>query len=260
MCTLILGRDVLGAGSVILAANRDEDPARPTDPPRVLLDSPRLAGGRDRVAGGTWLAVRERRAAVALLNRRPPEGAAPAAAPVPPSRGLLTLEVAGVANGERSLAEAAAERVRALAGRDRYAPFTLLFASPERCWWWRGLHDGAQPLREIGPGWHVVTHEDLDDASEPRTAWLMGDLAGFAPRDVDQAFEGLLSRLRHHGDGNHRPAVCIHEGRMRTVSSSLVWLAGGRARYLHAEGRPCEAAALDHSSLTADGPSARETP
>src|SRR5262249_29501637 len=69
MCTLILGVEVVASGSVLLAANRDEDPARPADPPGVLSESPRLVGGRDRRAGGTWLAVRERRAVVALLNR-----------------------------------------------------------------------------------------------------------------------------------------------------------------------------------------------
>src|SRR6266850_923872 len=94
---------------VVIAANRDEDPARPSDPPGVLNESPRLVGGRDRRAGGTWLAVRERRAAVAMLNRRGVAGDAPgrpgagagvavgrgaAGGDTLRSRGLLTLEVA----------------------------------------------------------------------------------------------------------------------------------------------------------------------
>src|SRR5580765_3334545 len=58
MCTVLVGRDVTGPGEILVAANRDEDPARPSDPPGILLDSPRLVGGRDRIAGGTWLAVR----------------------------------------------------------------------------------------------------------------------------------------------------------------------------------------------------------
>ena len=96
MCTLILGYQVLGAGTLILAANRDENPARPSDPPGLLGESPRVVGGRDRLAGGTWLAIRERSAVVAMLNRRetPGEGATTTRGATL-SRGLLTLEVAG---------------------------------------------------------------------------------------------------------------------------------------------------------------------
>ncbi|HKQ57135.1 MAG TPA: NRDE family protein, partial [Candidatus Eisenbacteria bacterium] len=74
MCTLILGRDVVAPGTVLLAANRDEDPRRPSAPPMVLRERPRLVGGRDLQAGGTWLAVRDARAMVAILNRRDRSG------------------------------------------------------------------------------------------------------------------------------------------------------------------------------------------
>src|SRR5262245_28557122 len=125
MCTLILGRDVLEPHSMILAANRDEDPARPTRAPHRLHGDPRLAGGSDERSAGTWLAIRGRSAAVALLNRRP-RGAPPAA---PRSRGLLTLDVAGVVPAPgASVAEAAASRLRAEVARHAFAPFSLLFA------------------------------------------------------------------------------------------------------------------------------------
>src|SRR5207249_2637761 len=111
---------------------------------------------------GTWLAVREGRAVVALLNRRDrSDGLGP-----PPgrrSRGALVLDVAGVAEGTVAPGEAGAgldpggrggsheasepvlaatapglprEALRhALAAVHAadYGPFTLLFASPEAC-------------------------------------------------------------------------------------------------------------------------------
>jgi|SRR6185295_8309250 len=242
MCTLILGRDVLGPGTVLLAANRDEQPNRPTDPPRVLVERPRVIGGRDRLAGGTWLAIREQRAAVAILNRREMAPAAPADLATRRSRGLLAIDVA-VAPGE-SLAHAALERARAALIEAAYAPFTLVFAAPDSCW--ALAHDGTHHRhQEIPPGWHVITHQDLDDPSEPRTAYVLGQLAGWQPRSPEEAERRALELLARHEE----PRVCLHEGPMVTVSSSLVGIAAAGARYLHAEGRPCEVPYRDLAGL-----------
>ncbi len=281
MCTLILGRDVLAAGSFLLAANRDEDPARPSDPPLVLSESPRLVGGRDRRAGGTWLAVRESRAVVAILNRRDRAGEPAPPAPDRRSRGALVLEVAGVAEdyparldpaGERrellerlgavsgpGLPHAALCRAFAALWEAPYAPCTLLFAAPESCWLMAVEADAAPRFEPVPGGWHVITHADLDDAREPRTARLMRELAGFAPRSVEQAEQRLGDLLRSHGDATAGiPPVCLHAGRRVTVSASSVWLATGEARYRHAEGRPCEHPLADHSHLLRAQASAAE--
>ena len=269
MCTLVIGRDVVSTGSVLVAANRDEDPSRPSDPPGVLGRAPWLAGGRDRRAGGTWLAVREARAVVAILNRRDRSGE-----PAPPdpgrrSRGALVLEVASV--GEAPVAPAAApemqvDRLREVAGdglalaalaralsafaEARYAPCTLLFASPGASWLAALDAEGPPRVAPIAPGWHVLTHADLDDPTEPRTAWLVRELAGFSPRSREEAERRLDELLRSHGDpAAGIPPVCLHAGRMVTVSSSSVWLAAGEARYRHADGRPCEHPFEDRSSL-----------
>jgi len=268
MCTLIIGRDVVVPGSILLGANRDEDPGRASDPPGVLSEAPRLIGGRDRRAGGTWLAVREARAVVAILNR-PDRAVEPE--PHPPdrrSRGSLVLEVAaaeaapsaavaasvapgpGGATPGDGLSEAALRRAVAALGTARYRPCTLLFATPESCWLMALESDGAPRFEPIARGWHVLTHADLDDALEPRTARLTRELAGFMPSSLDQAGRRLEELLRSHGDEDAGlPPVCLHEGRMVTVSSSIVWLARGEARYRHAEGRPCERAWVDHSHL-----------
>jgi len=223
MCTLILGIDVAGPRTVIAGANRDEDPARPSDPPGLLVPRPRVVGGRDRRAGGTWLAVRESRALVAMLNRRE-RGAPPAGRR---SRGLLALEAAP------------------------YAAFSMVFATPGSCWML--AHQPGQPprLTTIEAGWHVLTHAELDDPAEPRTARLMRELSGFRPASPEEAARVVAERLREHGAG--RDAVCVHDGPMVTVSSSRVWLEPGSARYLHREGRPCEGEALDVTSLLAAG-------
>ncbi len=283
MCTLIIGRDVLAPRSVLLAANRDEDPTRSSDPPGVLHESPRLVGGRDRRAGGTWLAVREGRAAVAILNRRDRSGEPAPPSPERRSRGILALEVAGVdedyparldVTGERrallerlrepsggGLPHAALCRAFAALWEAPCAPCTLVFAAPEGCWLMAVEEDGAPRSEPVPDGWHVLTHADLDDPREPRTVRLVRELAGFAPRSVEKAEQRLGDLLRSHGvPAAGVPPVCLHAGRMVTVSSSSVWLAEGEARYRHAEGRPCEHALVDHSHLLRIPSPAKERP
>jgi hypothetical protein len=281
MCTLLIGDGILGRGTLLVGANRDEDPARPSHPPRLLREAPPVVGGRDVVAGGTWLAVRERRAVVAVLNRRdrwtsPRPAAAPEVAtapagpavafPAPPpgrrSRGLLALEAAaadGAVGDVSALADAAVHSALRALEVDAYAPFSLAFLAPGCC---RLLtHDpGAAPqIRDLDPGWHVLTHADLDDAREPRTARLLESLAGFGPRGEDEAIAGLLARLSWHGTPAGPgacavPPVCIHHGRAVTVSSALVSISPGGARYLHVEGRPCEVSPVDYSRLLVGEP------
>jgi transport and Golgi organization protein 2 len=268
MCTLIVGRDVVAPGTVLLVANRDEDPSRPSDLPGLLSDHPRVVGGRDRRAGGTWLAVREGRAVVAILNRRDRSGEPAPPSPDRRSRGALVLEVATAFDpeplaavplpgrlesirppGGGSLATAALRRAVEAVSRARYSPCTLVFATPEAGWLMSlgaGEADAAPRFEPLESGWHVLTHADLDDPDEPRTAWLVGELEGFRPRSLDEADRRLEDLLRSHGDrSTGLPAVCLHQGRMVTVSSSSVWLTLGEARYRHAEGRPCEHPFMD---------------
>ena len=277
MCTLILGIEVLGPRTVLLAANRDEDPARPADPPLVLRGRPLVAGGRDRLAGGTWLALRGRHAAVAMLNRRPRGASRPGpAGPAVPggtlaptsalrSRGLLALDAAAAVPAADEIPGAVLARAEALAAVDAnlqggmaYAPFSLVVASPAGCWLL--ANDGSSPphTRSIGRGWHVLTHEELDDPGEPRSAWLVRELAGWAPASRAAAEARLAALLKLHADEATpgSPAVCIHEGRMRTVSSALVWLAPGEAAYSHAEGPPCTASFVNYTHLLTGGPDA----
>jgi len=239
VCTVLLGRDVTGPGEILIAANRDEDPARPSDPPGLLLDSPQLVGGRDRVACGTWLAIRTPSAGYStgeegsdgpsitlLLNRRPLPGAPPGVR----SRGVLVIDVA------RSSEPRATALAEAASGH--YGPCTLVHASPAACWWLAIPGDGPVRTGHIARGWHAITHAEMDDPAEPRTAWLVSQLASLTERAVEPALARLARLLAHHGDATS-PPVCLHDGRMQTVSAALIALAHDRVRYLHAEGRPC---------------------
>jgi hypothetical protein len=272
VCTLIAGIDVLGPGTLVVGANRDESPERATAGPGVLVARPRVVGGRDLVSGGTWLAIREGRFVSALMNRRPLPDAAldPSALR---SRGLLCLDAAagGPALDEPATIDPGTGELRprrldaalALIARDAYAHCTLVGLTTDGIGW--AIHAGAGQGRApeatwIGAGWHVITHQEVDDPTEPRTAWLLRRLEGANPRDADEALALLGSLLRLHGDGGE-PPVCLHRERFPTVSSSLLALRGaaegaapvsiGPPRYLHAAGPPCVTPYEDVSKLLA---------
>jgi uncharacterized protein with NRDE domain len=263
VCTLIFGLDVLGPRSVLIATNRDEDPARPSEPPHVLSAAPRVVGGRDALAGGTWLALRagERQdpargadggsrdavgpethgtvttAGVAmLLNRRDPTPARAGRR----SRGLLTLEVASAAD----------PRARALAEAQlgHYAPCSLVWLSATESWL-LSIRAGRKPtLEPIAPGWHAITHFEMDDPADARATWALARLAGWRPSSRAEAEARLLAMISSHG-GGAAPAICLHEGRAPTVSAAMLWLAPGETSYRHAQGRPCETPLVDWTHL-----------
>lgn len=248
VCTLVFGLDVLGPRSVLIATNRDEDPARPSEPPQVLSRDPLVVGGRDAIAGGTWLALRagESPAAAGIGDAEAPRSETAAAPPgvamllnrrdaTPQksgrrSRGLLTLDVATAPNPrERALAEAEI---------GHYAPCSLLWLSAAESWHLSIRPGRAPTLEPIAPGWHAITHFELDDETDPRATWALQRLAKWRPPSRGEAENRLTAIITAHAHGA-APAFCLHEGRAPTVSAAMLWLAPGELAYRHAQGRPC---------------------
>lgn len=156
MCTVLLRVDPGARWPVLVGAIRDEFADRPWDPPAAHWDGPwaGLLGGRDREAGGTWLAVDpapDRPAVAALLNgvRRPlPAGGAR------PTRGTLALEV--LASGQ----------VPSGAEIDGYDGFHLVLATLDgaQVWSWDGE---ALRHQRLPPGDHIVVNLGLDAHDDP---------------------------------------------------------------------------------------------
>ena len=75
MCLLVFVWQTEPAYSLVVAANRDERFERPAQSLCVLRDrDPRILGGRDDLAGGTWLAVNQHGVVAGLTNRPSPGG------------------------------------------------------------------------------------------------------------------------------------------------------------------------------------------
>ena len=70
MCLIVVAHKAFDGIPLLIAANRDEEYARPTDPAHFWPDHPEVIGGRDRLHGGTWLAVAKSGRFAAVTNLR----------------------------------------------------------------------------------------------------------------------------------------------------------------------------------------------
>jgi uncharacterized protein with NRDE domain len=153
MCLISVGFALPGEFSFVLAANRDERHARPSTPARWWPDAPHILGGRDEIAGGSWLAVDRRGRIAAVTNFfEPPRSGAPR------SRGGL---VAGFLEREAGADTFGTEIADA---GDEYGPFNLLLFDGRLLHYTsnrtapRALDPGIHTLSNGAPGsgWHKV--------------------------------------------------------------------------------------------------------
>lgn len=146
MCLILIAWRTHPDFPLVVAANRDEFHARPTAPAGPWAEDPRVIGGRDLEAGGSWLGVRAGGRFAAVTNVREP--GVPRG---PRSRGDLVREFL--------LGEApAAAFVNAVRGQD-YSGFNLLVADG-RALWYGSNRDGR--ARELAPGVYGLSNHLLD--------------------------------------------------------------------------------------------------
>lgn len=217
MCTVILLRR---PGMVCLAANRDERVDRAWEAPAPFwpgIGDGGIVGGRDRLGGGTWLAVNRQGVAAAVLNR--PGSLGPAAGKR--SRGELPLLALEQADAGR-----AAEAVTAL-DAGLWRPFHMVVADRERAFFLCGLGSGRAEVWELPEGVSMVTAHPPNDLDSPRTArHLPRFVAGRAPEPPDW---GDWPALLADSGGGTAEALCVPPlGGFGTVCSSLLALDGGR--------------------------------
>ena len=70
MCLILFAYRIHADYPLVLAANRDENYSRPTQPAGFWHDQPRIYGGRDLESGGTWLGINNDGAFAAVTNFR----------------------------------------------------------------------------------------------------------------------------------------------------------------------------------------------
>jgi len=153
VCLLIALFQQIADAPLIIAANRDERLDRPAVAMTVLRPSgPRILGGRDELAGGTWLAVNEYGVVAGLTNQPSADGRDAGKR----SRGELPLAFAG----HKTAAEAVAA-VTARLNPAEYNPCWMLIGDRQALFS-VGLAGGqAADVEELAPGLHILENAPL---------------------------------------------------------------------------------------------------
>ena len=240
---------------LIVAANRDELYRRPAVAMTTLRRaSPRLLGGRDELAGGTWLAVNEHGVVAGLTNQPSPGGRDLTKR----SRGELPLAFTACPT-----AEEAVYRVCATLDPSAYNSCWMLIGDRDALFS-VGLAGGRRPeVERLPPGVHILENAPLRASSAKVTQvtqLVARERAARSAQDgqpetAQTAADALAAVLRDHqaapqlalGENPARPlaltAACVHGEEYGTRSALIVTVpAAGPPRLAVADGPPCQAA------------------
>lgn len=266
MCLLIAMFGMVPDAPLIVAANRDERLDRPAVPITVLRESqPRILGGRDELAGGTWLAVNEHGVVAGLTNQPSFTGRDPAKR----SRGELPLAFASWTSASEAVQE-----VSATLDPGNYNPCWMLVGDTEAMFFIAVEGSPRPRVEQLGPGLHVLENAPLRPQSA-KAAFVTQLVTKALPASQDlsapEAVAALESVLGDHqpaisepqtdSAGRVRPpqltAACVHAEGYGTRSAMTVRVpAAGLPSVRVADGRPCERPMADFTGLWAAQPDA----
>jgi uncharacterized protein with NRDE domain len=251
VCLLIALFQLIPEAPLMVAANRDERLDRPAVAMTVLREAgPRILGGRDELAGGTWLAVNEHGVVAGLTNQPSADGRDPSKR----SRGELPLAFAGYTS-----AAEAVEAVTKELDPERYNPCWMLVGDRQSLFS-VGIAGGSEAaVDQLGPGLHVLENAALS-APSAKADLVRQLVSEERARQPDPGMAGaqaaLDAVLRIHQPAIPEPrtdpagrtwppeisAPCVHTEAYGTRSAMTVCLpAAGLPAVRFADGSPCQA-------------------
>jgi len=148
MCLLVIAIRQHERLPLIVAGNRDEFHARPTQVAHWWPDYPQVLGGRDLQAGGTWLAMHRNGRFATVTNYRDAKRERAGLN----SRGHL---ITGFLDGD----DAPLDYLQSIDG-DAYAGFNLLVADRDAAAY---LSNRSAAMRELPPGIYGLSNATLDE-------------------------------------------------------------------------------------------------
>ncbi|HWD52765.1 MAG TPA: NRDE family protein [Acidimicrobiales bacterium] len=226
MCLLVAVSGVVEDAPLLVAANRDEFYAREAVPMTVLREAgPRVLGGRDLVAGGTWMAVNQH-GVVAALTNKPAEGGRD---PAKRSRGEIPMLLAA-----HPSAAAAVDALRSTFAPGEFNPCWVLVGDRRDLYYVDMTGPGQAESQLLPPGVHILENKPLGDPSA-KVDHVRARLGDCRSRSADSVIGGLEAIVADHvlplapvdtSETAQRQArisaCCVHTELYGTRSSMLV--------------------------------------
>jgi len=149
MCLILFAWKNHPSYKLILAANRDEFYSRRTAEAGFWDEHPEVLGGRDLVAGGTWMGITKSGRFAAITNYRDPATVIDQAV----SRGYLTRDfLIGKQSPSDYLQEIGDNR-------NRYLGFNLLIGDQRELWYYNNV---SNEMLEVAPGTYSLSNAYLN--------------------------------------------------------------------------------------------------
>ena len=202
----------LSDAPLLIALNREEDPARESLPPKIQSGRPRSVCGVDQQSGGTWAGVNQHGLFIAVINC--PKKVLPGD---PRSRGLLCRELLGCQNAEEALDTAQRElQTGCYAG----ANFVCVDRTSGGV-----VHGGDDiDIVKFKPGLHIISESRVDDINDYRQEFVRR-LLTLQRIDSAISFFAVASRaFSSNPDAAGKMGILVRKPNKRTVSSMLVSL------------------------------------
>jgi uncharacterized protein with NRDE domain len=207
MCLILFAVNPNTRYRLIVAANRDELYARPTQNARFWDSHPGLLAGQDKNMGGTWLGVNKKGAFAAVTNFME-------TLPAPlPSRSRGELPTGFLANDRDPKAYLDSISSRG----NTYKGFNLIVANETNCCYY-GNRAGAP--RELGKGYYGLSNQTLD-CDWPKVIESRAKLAEIISA-FDDPCEALFSLLLNQGDDREFSSSFIAADTYGTRATTVV--------------------------------------
>lgn len=149
MCLILIAHKPDPLKRLIIAANRDEFLARPTQAMHFWEDHPDILAGKDLVGGGTWLGMNKNGRFAALTNYRDPS----VQRPNPPSRGTIITDYLDSRLPPKAFIDGLKKECH------RFNGFNLLIGDRDALYWFSNM---APEAKQLPPGIYGVSNHLLD--------------------------------------------------------------------------------------------------
>ena len=202
----------LSDAPLLVALNREEDPARESLPPKIQSGRPRSVCGVDLQLGGTWAGVNQHGLFVSVVNCS--KRILPAD---PRSRGLLCRELLGCQTAEEALDMAQHELLTGC-----YASTNFVCADRMS----GGIVHGGDDIEvvRLNPGLHILSENRVNDINDYRQEFARR-LLTLQRIDSAISFFAVASRaFSSNPDASGKMGVLLKKPDKRTVSSMLISL------------------------------------